>query len=43
MSHWPFVLAAYAIVVIGTIAVTLGSLVAMRRAERRAEALAPRR
>lgn len=39
MSQWPFVIAAYAVAGIGTTWLTLASLVAMRRAERAAEAL----
>ena len=33
MSQWPFVIAAYALAVLGTIAITLWSFAAMRRAE----------
>ena len=40
--QWWFVAAAYALVLIGTIGVTVASFVAMRRAEARAEALARR-
>lgn len=43
MNHWPFILAAYAIAVLGTAGVTLWSFLAMRRAEARAEALRDRR
>jgi len=39
MNHWPFVIAAYAITIIGTLGVTLWSLIAMRRAEAEADAL----
>jgi len=39
MSHWPFIIAAYAATIIGTLAVTWTSWSAMRRAERDAEAL----
>jgi hypothetical protein len=39
MSQWPFVAAAYAVAAVGTIGLTLASFVAMRRAERAAEAL----
>ena len=35
LDHWPFVLAAYAIGVLGTIALTAWSWWAMRRAEQR--------
>ncbi len=40
--QWWFVGAAYALVVIGTVAVTALSYAAMRRAEARADALARR-
>jgi hypothetical protein len=39
MSQWPFVMAAYAVAAVGTVWLTLASLVAMRKAERAAEAL----
>ena len=39
MSHWPFVIGAYALALAGTIAVTAASWNAMRRAEAAAEAL----
>lgn len=39
MSQWPFVIAAYAVAALGTIALTLASYVSMRRAERAADAL----
>jgi hypothetical protein len=39
MSQWPFVIAAYAVAALGTVALTLGSLLSMRRAERAADAL----
>jgi hypothetical protein len=39
MSQWPFVIAAYAVAGIGTVALTLASLVQMRQAERAADAL----
>jgi hypothetical protein len=43
MNHWPFIVAAYAITLWGTLGVTAWSFVAMRRAERRADALRDRR
>jgi hypothetical protein len=43
MNHWPFIVAAYAITLLGTLGVTAWSFVAMRRAERRADALRDRR
>ncbi len=39
MNHWPFIIAAYAIALGGTVGLTLWSLAAMRRAERAAAAL----
>ena len=42
MSHWPFIIAAYALTGLGALGVTLWSFVAMRRAEADAEALGKR-
>jgi Zn-dependent protease with chaperone function len=39
MNPWPFVVAAYAVALLFTAAVTLWSLAAMRRAEREADRL----
>ena len=39
MSHWPYILAAYAVAVAATAALVLASWAAMRRAEREAERL----
>lgn len=39
MNHWPFITAAYAVTLLGTLGVTLWSYIVMRRAERRADAL----
>ncbi len=39
IDPWPFIIAAYAITLVGTLAVTFWSWRAMRRAERDAEAL----
>ena len=39
MNQWPFVIAAYALAALGTGVLTLASFVAMRRAERAADAL----
>ena len=39
MNHWPFIIAAYAISIGGTLGVVIASFTAMRRAERRADAL----
>lgn len=33
MSHWPFIIGAYALTFIATVALALGSWAAMRRAE----------
>ncbi|WP_156405474.1 heme exporter protein CcmD [Sphingomonas sp. Root710] len=42
MNHWPFIIAAYAISMIGTIGVVAVSFAAMRRAEKQADALTRR-
>ncbi len=42
MNHWPFIVAAYAIAIGGTVAVTALSYFSMRRAERQADALTRR-
>lgn len=42
MNHWPFIIAAYAISIGGTLAIAIASLVAMRRAEARADAVTRR-
>lgn len=42
MNPWPFVAAAYALAIAGTLGVTLWSFAVMRRAERAAEALKDR-
>lgn len=34
MTHWPFIIAAYALTAVGTVAVLAWSYVDMRRAER---------
>lgn len=39
MNHWSFIIAAYALTIVGTLGVTVWSLVAMRRAEAEADAL----
>ena len=39
MSHWPFIIAAYAIAILGTVALTWASVRDMRRAEAAAAAL----
>ncbi len=39
MNHWPFIIAAYGLSLLGTIGVTLWSWSAMRRAEAEADAV----
>jgi hypothetical protein len=39
MNHWPFILAAYGLTLISTVALAWGSFAAMRRKEAEAEAL----
>jgi len=39
VNHWTFIIAAYAVTLIGTLGVTVWSYIAMRRAESRADAL----
>ena len=39
MSHWPFIIGAYAVTLLGTAGLALWSWAAMRRAEADAEAL----
>ena len=39
MSHWPFILGAYAVALVGTLGLTGWSFIAMRRAERDVDAL----
>ncbi len=39
MNQWPFVIAAYAVAGLGTLALTAVSLIAMRKAERAVESL----
>ena len=39
MNHWPFIIAAYGLTILGTLAVTWWSYAVMRRAERDADAL----
>ncbi|WP_442680829.1 heme exporter protein CcmD [Sphingomonas sp. ASY06-1R] len=43
LNAWPFVIAAYGVTIAGTVGLVLWSLLAMRRAEARANALASRR
>jgi len=42
VNHWPFIVAAYAIVLGGTAGLSLWSYIAMRRAERRADVVTRR-
>jgi uncharacterized integral membrane protein len=39
MSHWPFIIGAYAVALLGTLGLTGLSFAAMRRSERAVEAL----
>jgi hypothetical protein len=39
VNHWPFILGAYGLTILGTLGVTLWSWSAMRRAETEADAL----
>ncbi len=39
MNHWPFIIAAYCLTIVGTLALTWWSWSAMRRAEGEADAL----
>ena len=43
MSHWPFILAAYVVALLGTAILVGWSFLSMRRAEAAAEALKDRR
>lgn len=42
MNHWPFIAAAYGVTLIGIASAIGASLVAMRRAEARADAISDR-
>ncbi len=39
MNHWPFIIAAYGVTILGTVGITAVSYRAMKRAEARADAL----
>lgn len=39
LTAWPFVIAAYAVTILGTLGLAGWALVALRRAEKRADAL----
>ena len=39
MNHWPFIIGAYGLTILGTVGMTLWSWAAMRRAEADADAL----
>jgi hypothetical protein len=39
VNHWTFIIAAYALTIVGTFGVTVWSLIAMRRAEAEGDAL----
>ena len=42
MNHWPFIIVAYAITIVGTVVVVAASFARMRKAERQADALSRR-
>jgi acyl-CoA synthetase (AMP-forming)/AMP-acid ligase II len=42
VNHWTFIIAAYAITIVGAVGVTLHSYLVMRRAERRSDSLRDR-
>ena len=42
MNHWPFIITAYALTLLGVGVLAIWSLAAMRRAEREAEAVTRR-
>lgn len=42
MNHWPFIVGAYAVTIIGTLGVLAASYLRMRKAERQADALSRR-
>jgi hypothetical protein len=39
VNHWPFIIGAYALTIVGSAAMLVGSYAAMRRSERDAEAM----
>jgi hypothetical protein len=43
VNHWPFILGAYLITLLGTVGLVAASYLAMRRAEAEANALGDRR
>ncbi len=43
MNHWPFIVAAYAVLVVGVGGLSLASYLSMRRAEAAADALRERK
>jgi hypothetical protein len=43
MSHEPYIIASYALVFVGTLALIVSSFAAMRNAERKAERLSKRK
>ncbi len=43
MNHWPFILAAYLIALVATVALVAASYLSMRKAEADADALKDRR
>jgi hypothetical protein len=43
MNHWPFIIGAYGVTIVATVAIVAISFAAMRRAEARADALTRKR
>lgn len=43
MNHWPFIIAAYALTILATLALLLWSWAAMRRAEKAADEIGRRK
>ena len=39
MNHWPFIVGAYAVTIVGTLSLVLASYLGMRKAEAGADAL----
>jgi uncharacterized integral membrane protein len=42
MNHWPFIVGAYAVTILGTLGVLAASFLRMRKAERQADSLTRR-
>jgi heme exporter protein CcmD len=43
MNHWPFIIAAYGVTIAATLGIVAQSYLAMRRAERKSDALTRQR